>query len=108
MVLGLPLIAAGCATGGRLFSGDYGSISDGGFIVPAVDVTTVDPELLRTEVAWHGKEKPGNIIVNVPQRRLYLVQGNGRALRYGVGVGRTEGTNFRGSAVIGRKEKWQH
>lgn len=44
----------------------------------------------------------------MPQRRLYLVQANGRALRYGVGVGRTEGMNFRGSAVIGRKERWPH
>jgi lipoprotein-anchoring transpeptidase ErfK/SrfK len=42
----------------------------------------------------------------VPQRRLYLVEEGGRALRYGVGVGRSEALNFRGSAVIGRKEKW--
>lgn len=107
MVVGLPLLAAGCATGG-MFAGGYGSVSDGGFLVPAVDLTTVDPGVVRTEVAWHGKEKPGSIVVNVPQRRLYLVEPGGRALRYGVGVGRTEGTNFRGSAVIGRKEKWPH
>jgi lipoprotein-anchoring transpeptidase ErfK/SrfK len=45
-------------------------------------------------------------VVIVPERRLYLVQDNGRALRYAVGVGRTEALNFRGSAVIGRKETW--
>lgn len=101
IVAGLPLLLGGCIMGGG-----YGTTRDGGFIVPAVDLTTIDSGLMRTEVAWHGKEKPGSIVVNVPQRRLYLVQAGGRALRYGVGVGRSEGTNFRGSAVIGRKEKW--
>jgi lipoprotein-anchoring transpeptidase ErfK/SrfK len=106
-VAGLPLALAGCAGGGFL-TGGYGSVSDGGFIVPAVDITTVDSSLLRSEVAWRGKEKPGSVVVNVPQRRLYLVQAGGRALRYGVGVGRSEGMQFRGSAIIGRKEKWPH
>jgi lipoprotein-anchoring transpeptidase ErfK/SrfK len=102
-VIGLPLVAAGCVN-----TGGYGTVQDGGFIVPAVDFSTLDPELVRQEVAWHGKEKPGTIVVNVPQRRLYLIEEGGRALRYAVGVGRSEGVNFRGSAVIGRKEKWPH
>jgi len=102
IVAGLPLLLAGCA------GANYGTMSDGGFTTPAIDVTALDPSLMRTEVAWRGKEKPGSIVVNVPQRRLYLVEANGKAMRYAVGVGRTEGTNFRGSAVIGRKEKWPH
>jgi len=102
IVAGLPLLLAGCA------GANYGTVSDGGFTTPAIDVTTLDPSLVRAEVAWRGKEKPGSIVVNVPQRRLYLVEANGKAVRYAVGVGRTEGTNFRGSAVIGRKEKWPH
>jgi lipoprotein-anchoring transpeptidase ErfK/SrfK len=102
IVAGLPLLLAGCA------GANYGTMSDGGFTTPAIDVTMLDPSLMRTEVAWRGKEKPGSIVVNVPQRRLYLVEANGKAVRYAVGVGRTEGTNFRGSAVIGRKEKWPH
>ncbi|MGB8137735.1 MAG: L,D-transpeptidase family protein, partial [Pseudolabrys sp.] len=102
IVAGLPLLLAGCA------GANYGTLSDGGFTTPAIDVTTLDPSLMRAEVAWRGKEKPGSIVVNVPQRRLYLVEANGKAVRYAVGVGRTEGTNFRGSAVIGRKEKWPH
>ena len=101
--LGLPLFAAGCVAGGG-----YGTVSDGGFIVPAVDMTTIDPDLTRQSVAWKGKEKPGTIVVRISERRLYLVQDGGRALRYGVGVGRTEGANFRGTAIIGRKEKWPH
>ena len=107
VLAGMPLLLAGCA-GGGFFSGGYGSTRDGGFFVPAVDITTIDPGLMRTEVVWHGKEKPGSIVVNVPQRRLYLVEKGGRALRYGIGVGRSEGANFRGQAVIGRKEKWPH
>jgi lipoprotein-anchoring transpeptidase ErfK/SrfK len=102
VLLGLPLLVAGCA------GGNYGAVNDGGFTTPPIDVTTIDQSLLRTEVAWKGNEKPGSIVVNVPERRLYLVQGGGRALRYGVGVGRSEGLNFRGYAVIGRKEKWPH
>jgi lipoprotein-anchoring transpeptidase ErfK/SrfK len=102
VLAGLPLILAGCA------GMDYGAVNDGGFTTPPIDVTTIDPGLLRQEVAWKGNEKPGSIVVNVPERRLYLVESGGHALRYGVGVGRTEGTNFRGTAVIGRKEKWPH
>jgi lipoprotein-anchoring transpeptidase ErfK/SrfK len=102
VIAGLPLLLAGCA------GANYGSTQDGGFTVPAVDITNMDSSLMRTEVAWSGKEKPGSIVVNISQRRLYLVQANGRALRYGIGVGRSEGANFRGQAVIGRKEKWPH
>jgi len=101
VLVGLPLLLAGCA-------GGYGSTQDGGFTVPAVDITNMDSSLMRTEVAWKGNEKPGSIVVNVPERRLYLVEAGGRALRYGVGVGRAEGMNFRGTAVVGRKEKWPH
>jgi len=103
IIAGLPLLVAGCVS-----SGGYGTTQDGGFSLTPIDLTTIDPGLMRQEVAWHGNERPGSIVVNVPERRLYLVEDGGRALRYGVGVGRTEGLNFRGSAVIGRKEKWPH
>lgn len=99
-VVGLPLLAAGCVTA------NYGSISDNGFTVAPVDMTSLDPSLMRQEVAWNGHEKPGSIVVNIPQRRLYLVEAGGKAMRYGVGVGRAEALNFKGSAIIGRKEKW--
>jgi len=44
--------------------------------------------------------------VKLSERRLYLVENGGRALRYGVGVGREEALNFQGSAKIGQKAKW--
>jgi lipoprotein-anchoring transpeptidase ErfK/SrfK len=102
ILAGLPLLLAGCVTS------DYGAVSDDGFLIPAVDTTAMESSLMRTEVAWKGKGRPGSIVVNVPERRLYLIEPGGKALRYAVGVGRTEGTNFRGQAVIGRKEKWPH
>jgi lipoprotein-anchoring transpeptidase ErfK/SrfK len=100
--IGLPLFVAGCT------GADYGGMRDGGFLVAPVNVSNMDPDLMRQEVAWNGKEKPGTIVVNVELRRLYLIQPGGKALRYGVGVARTAASNFRGTAVIGRKEKWPH
>jgi lipoprotein-anchoring transpeptidase ErfK/SrfK len=91
----LPLLVAGCSNSGRFGPG-----------IPEIDLANVDPSLVRQEVAWRGHERPGSIVVVVPERRLYLVQSNGRALRYAVGVGRAEALNFHGSAVIGRKESW--
>jgi lipoprotein-anchoring transpeptidase ErfK/SrfK len=101
ILAGLPLLLAGCA-------GGYGGMTDGGFNVAPVDITNIDRGLTRQEVAWHGQEKPGSIVVNISQRWLYLVQAGGRAMRYGIGVGRSEGANFRGTGIIGRKEKWPH
>jgi lipoprotein-anchoring transpeptidase ErfK/SrfK len=101
-VIGLPLFAAGCV------STDYGSRSDGGHTIAAVDTTLVDPKLMRAEVPWTGKEKPGTVVVNIKQRQLFVVESGGRAIRYGIGVGRSQGANFRGTGVVGRKEKWPY
>ena len=99
VLAGLTLLVGGCA-------GGYGHMEDGGFGVRAVDVSSIDRDLLRHEVDWKGKEKPGTIVVNISKRRLYLVQNGHRAISYGIGVARTNAANFRGDAVIGRKEKW--
>jgi len=86
--------------------GRYGSIRDGNITIPALDLSSVDPSLLRQQVGWHGPQRPGNIVVRIDERRLYFVLDGGRAMRYAVGVGRAEALNFNGRAVIGRKEKW--
>lgn len=109
LIVGIPLLAAGCVTGsggGNSVGDGYGAVNDSGLLVPSAD--SFDPSLQRTQVAWRGREKPGSVVVNIPERRLYLVQSGGTALRYAVGVGRAEALNFRGTAVIGRKEKWPH
>ena len=46
------------------------------------------PNLRRQEVAFATKEPPGTIVVDTPNTYLYYVMGNGRAMRYGVRVGR--------------------
>ena len=101
-VIGLPLFAAGCV------STDYGSRTDGGHNIAAVDTSLLDRDLMRTEVAWTGKEKPGTVVVDIKKRRLFVVENGGRAIRYGIGVGRSQGANFRGTGVVGRKEKWPY
>ena len=47
---------------------------------------------------------PGTIVIDTPARRLYYVLGEGRAMRYGIGVGR-EGYALAGSAYVGRKAR---
>jgi lipoprotein-anchoring transpeptidase ErfK/SrfK len=57
-------------------------------------------------VAYPTGELPGTIVVDPNARYAYLVMEGGRALRYGVGVGKEEGFNFQGEAVIARKASW--
>jgi lipoprotein-anchoring transpeptidase ErfK/SrfK len=59
----------------------------------------------REIVPYAGREAAGTIIVNAPERRLYLVLGDGTALRYGVGVGRP-GFEWGGVQRISRKAEW--
>ena len=49
---------------------------------------TIDPRFLRREVEYQTKEAPGTIVIDTPNHFLYLVEGNGKAMRYGIGVGR--------------------
>jgi lipoprotein-anchoring transpeptidase ErfK/SrfK len=59
----------------------------------------------RTTVNFAGNYAPGTIIVNTAERRLYLVQPNGQALRYGIGVGR-DGFRWGGTHRITAKKEW--
>lgn len=75
------------------------------FPIPAVDVTRVDPRFLRQEVSYASGEEPGTIVVDTTERFLYLIRDGGKALRYGVGVGR-EGLSWSGRAQIQMKREW--
>jgi lipoprotein-anchoring transpeptidase ErfK/SrfK len=94
--------------GGFDYGTIYGQIDDNGVVVPALDLSTINPDVLRREVAYSGPYRPGSIVVNIPERRLYLVEKGGRAIRYGVGVGREEALNFQGPGVIAAKAVWPH
>jgi len=61
--------------------------------------------LRRTVVAYNGHEAPGTVVIDTPNTVLYYVLGGGRAIRYGVGVGR-EGFTWAGVQTISRKAEW--
>jgi lipoprotein-anchoring transpeptidase ErfK/SrfK len=59
----------------------------------------------RETVNYVGPHRPGTIVVNAKERRLYLVMDGGKALKYGVGVGRP-GFEWGGSKTVTRKQEW--
>jgi lipoprotein-anchoring transpeptidase ErfK/SrfK len=83
----------------------YGPRLDERHPLPATDISEVDPRFLRREVAYYGREEPGTIVVDTASRYLYLVREGGRAIRYGIGVGK-EGLAWGGRARVGRKAEW--
>ncbi len=65
----------------------------------------MDPIYRRQEVDYNGPHGAGTIVIDTPHKFLYLVQGNGRAMRYGIGVGRP-GFTWAGVKTITRKAEW--
>jgi lipoprotein-anchoring transpeptidase ErfK/SrfK len=64
-----------------------------------------DPKYEKQAVEYHGKEGAGTIVIDTPNKFLFLVQGDGRALRYGIGVGRP-GFTWSGVKTISAKKEW--
>jgi len=116
-VLVISLVMAGCVSTSQApqqnlrpridptYAAMYGPRPDEPFPLPATDISEVDPKFLRREVAYYGREEPGTIVVDTDARYLYLVRENGRAIRYGIGVG-NEGMAWSGRARVGRKAAW--
>lgn len=67
--------------------------------------TELRADLRRQIVNYPTREAPGTIIVDTPNTYLYLVMGNGKAVRYGIGVGR-DGFTWSGVKTIERKAEW--
>jgi lipoprotein-anchoring transpeptidase ErfK/SrfK len=61
--------------------------------------------LRRQIVSYPTREAPGTIVVDTPNTYLYYVLGNGRAVRYGIGVGR-DGFRWSGTQRVARKAEW--
>ena len=76
--------------GGPSFGGGY---SRGGSSIP------------RSTVMLPSSYAPGTILINTSERRLYLVQSNGQALSYGIGVGR-DGFRWGGATRVSAKREW--
>ena len=64
-----------------------------------------DPKFEKQVVDYTGKESAGTIVIDTPNKFLYLVEGNGKALRYGVGVGKP-GFAWAGVKSITAKKEW--
>jgi lipoprotein-anchoring transpeptidase ErfK/SrfK len=69
------------------------------------DDAQLDPRLKKQIVSYPSREAPGTIIIDTPHTFLYYVLGNGKAIRYGIGVGR-EGFTWAGVKSIERKAEW--
>jgi lipoprotein-anchoring transpeptidase ErfK/SrfK len=85
----LACLEAGCATSPQM----------------AAHAAGPDPMFQRTEVAYETRERPGTLVVDPENHFLYLVEPNGRATRYGVGVG-AEGYGWSGQATVRTKQEW--
>ncbi|MGF7008956.1 L,D-transpeptidase [Aminobacter sp. BE322] len=105
--LALSATLAGCSTDGvsRMFSNDYGARVDAGYQLPTIPISKVPRQFHRQIVRYETDEKPGTIVVDTGQKFLYLVQPEGKAIRYGIGVGR-EGFEWQGTARIALKREW--
>ncbi|MBB6181337.1 lipoprotein-anchoring transpeptidase ErfK/SrfK [Rhizobium flavum] len=117
LLIAVPLLAAGCTTTTSPrtrtvkplipdeYVAMYGAVDGEAFPVAATDLTRVEPQFLRRDVAYPTDQPPGTIVVDTEARYLYLVRENGRALRYGIGVGKA-GLEFEGEAVVQYKRQW--
>lgn len=83
----------------------YGALPAEQFPIPAVGRGVLAEKFWRTEVDDPTGEAPGTVVVDTPAHYLYLVLPGGRAIRYGVGVGRA-GFEWQGRASIAWKRKW--
>jgi lipoprotein-anchoring transpeptidase ErfK/SrfK len=85
-----------------LFTGTTASLADVNDFFSALFSRSPVP---RQTVSFAGRYGPGTIIVNTTERRLYLVQPGGQAIRYGIGVGRI-GFTWAGVTAVSAKKEW--
>ena len=94
------LLAVGLTFGAAPAKADLFDFLRSPFTTPAG--TAAPP---REIVSYAGREHPGTVIVSLKERRLYLVQPGGQAIKYGVGVGRP-GFVWSGVKTIAAKQEW--
>ncbi len=94
----------GASAQGRGPAASLNDIEKPGY-TPTPDEERLTGPWAKQVVYFRTTEEPGTIIVHTSERHLYLVMGNGRAMRYGIGVGR-EGFQWAGLLKITRKQEW--
>jgi lipoprotein-anchoring transpeptidase ErfK/SrfK len=95
------------ATGDTIsaFPDAYGKTVDDGFQLPAIPIQKLDKKFHRQVVSFDTRESPGTVIVNTRERFLYYVLSGGKAVRYGIGVGK-QGFAWSGTAYVAWKQEW--
>ena len=86
-------------------TGVYLATSDNGIAIPAVDPAKVPQEFQRQVVDFPSAEAPGTVIINPGARQLYFITGNGKAIRYGISVGKA-GFEWAGEAKVTNRRAW--
>jgi len=84
---------------------DMMALADQPGYVPNPSEEQLDIAFQRQPVFFRTTEQPGTVVVDTSERFLYLVEGNSRAIRYGIGVGR-DGFQWSGTHRISRKAEW--
>ena len=99
------LAGAGRQAQAQFMSDEWRDIMGGGpgFFRPGMP--SGSSPIPRTTVSFAGGYAPGTIYISTAERRLYLVLGNGQAIRYGIGVGR-DGFRWGGTHRISAKKEW--
>jgi lipoprotein-anchoring transpeptidase ErfK/SrfK len=112
LVLRVGVIVATAALAGcqaiapsNIFTSEYAAVTDAGYRLPAIPVSQLPRQYQRQVVDYATNEKPGTVVVDTSAKFLYLVMANGKAMRYGIGVGR-EGFEWKGTARVAFKREW--
>ncbi len=90
---------------GAIDSAHYGPVADGSYAVPAIPVSKVPVEYQRQLVNYETDQPQGTVIIDPSTKHLYLITAKGRALRYGIAVGRA-GFGWSGEADIVDRTTW--
>ena len=97
---------AGCTAGElSIFTAEYGAKRDASYQLPSIPIHQVPRQYHRQVVRYRTDEKPGTVIVDTKDKFLYLVMADGKAMRYGIGVGR-EGFEWSGTTRVAMKREW--
>jgi len=83
----------------------YRAMPEEDFPIPALDLRKVDKRFYRQLVDDPTGERPGTVVVDTRSYYLYLVRPGGKAMRYGVGLGR-QGFTWSGDGIIQWKQRW--
>lgn len=83
----------------------YGPMPDEPFPIPGIDLSKIDPIYLRKFGEYETAEPAGTVVVDTAKRVLFLTLPEGKAIRYGIGIGR-DGFAWSGRALINHKKAW--